>query len=472
MKSVKILVLLLLLVLTQQNVIPRYELEVYFVVDRAVLDRYVAEQTTEDSATRGKKAWASLTDDIYYFITEINGLFASLQPKGLNITILKRRVDILDINLFDDNASSSLALKAFDDWLASQGAYTAFAYDAAILWTGHEFLSAGTVNAVGHAHVGQVCESVNASGIVKYGMTYQVSLNTAHELGHILGAHHDAYNTGYVMGAKASPLDTNRWQFSLCSKEIFDFILSKPRSNCLKKTSLDSTVISAGVTDALANPDTICRRASGNRRSFACKTPSFYGNSGIQGDSVCKRIWCYEVGTKKCFDTFSSDGLICGKNHRCNDGTCQDHPDAESAAVDPECFWGDQAEIHVMARKGKYVGNCLGLIARDGRSVCYRQAVKMQCCKTCGNFHTGIKGCGYGDIFPWCHYYDRAMICHYYKKSCCLFCQGYKRIRSSESSKNVGRVTIDLSSFAIKVTDELKAIPNEPYVQTPPREED
>ncbi|GFO40150.1 metalloproteinase [Plakobranchus ocellatus] len=239
-----------------------FELEVRFVVDRSVTDRYIAEQTFGDSAMRKSNAMVSLKADIDYFITEINELFASLRPKGLNIIILKQTLDILNINLFLDNVPSSVALKAFRDWSAKQ---LPAAYDAAILWTGHRFQQSG------RAYIGRVCNPVYATGIVFYDMTYQVTIITAHELGHIMGARHDPANSGYVMGPVNRCTDTNRWQFSLASKNAFDVVIAKPRSRCLKRTSASSTAISAGVTAALANPETICRRARRSKRSYMCK---------------------------------------------------------------------------------------------------------------------------------------------------------------------------------------------------------
>ncbi|GFO07249.1 Zinc metalloproteinase/disintegrin [Plakobranchus ocellatus] len=158
---------------------------------------------------------------------QLNGLYASLGAKGLNIGILKRRLDVLDFNLFSDYADVSPALKAFDAWLAAEGSHATLAYDAAILWTGHELVSGMDTGVAGYAHVGQVCKSVNASGIVEYDMTYHVSVTTAHELGHI--------------------------------------------PNCLASANADSTAPTAGVTDALANPDTICRRSQEDQNSYMCK---------------------------------------------------------------------------------------------------------------------------------------------------------------------------------------------------------
>ncbi|GFO26727.1 hypothetical protein PoB_005323200 [Plakobranchus ocellatus] len=85
----------------------------------------------------------------------------------------------------------------------------------------------GRAHWMGVAHKSDVCRSVNASGIVSYDMTYVVALYTAHELGHLY--------------------------------------------DCLSVTSSGLTVLSAGVTDALADPDTICRRARKNKGSFMCK---------------------------------------------------------------------------------------------------------------------------------------------------------------------------------------------------------
>ncbi|GFN74354.1 hypothetical protein PoB_000086000 [Plakobranchus ocellatus] len=107
-----------------------------------ILCRYMLEQTVGDSATRKSYAMNSLEADIDYFMTEINELFASLQPKGLNIRILKKRLDALgsNINLFSAFDPSWVALKAFHDWL---GRNFLSSYDAAILYTEHDFRRPG-----------------------------------------------------------------------------------------------------------------------------------------------------------------------------------------------------------------------------------------------------------------------------------------------------------------------------------------
>ncbi|GFO31670.1 Zinc metalloproteinase/disintegrin [Plakobranchus ocellatus] len=444
MEIIKLLFLMLLAVLTE-GPSPDARLEVYFVVDRSVLDRYVAEQTTGDSATRLNNSLVSLRADIEYFITEINEMYASLRPMGLHIEILNKRLDVLNMNLFSDNVHRFLALEAFDNWLA----YATVVCDAAILWTGHNFQRKGI------AHLGQVCRSVNASGIVFYDMTYQVSITTAHELGHIMGAYHDSANSGYVMDPMRSALDTNRWHFSLYSKNTFGTLFASYRSRCLSVTSLGLTAPSAAVTDALADPDTICRRARKNNGSYMCKNPSLYGNAAPQGDWVCKQIWCQEANTSHCYTAFSSDGLICGTNKRCNDGTCQDHPDAKSAIVNPDCIWGDQASVGFLWSNYRYGGDCAGLIGLFGNHVCYNPVVARYCCGTCHKFYTGIVGCEFGDLHPHCNLSTKADVCDCYSEVCCLFCQGYKKKRSSESIGNVRGVTI-------KVIDDLRLVPDEP----------
>ncbi|GFO40137.1 hypothetical protein PoB_006664200 [Plakobranchus ocellatus] len=155
------------------------------------------------------------------------------------------------------------------------------------------------------------------------------------------------------------------------------------------------------------------------------------------------------------------------KKWRCNDGKCQDHPDTESAVVDPDCIWGDQAKVRFVWSRSKYEGDCAGLKDEFENLMCYDEGVARYCCGTCGKFYTGIKGCEYGDWHLRCNDYTQAGICDYFSDICCLFCQGYKKTRSSESSRNVSGVANDLSFVIIKDIDDLKAIPNGHYKQTP-----
>ncbi|GFO05854.1 hypothetical protein PoB_003235900 [Plakobranchus ocellatus] len=133
MEKLKILFLLLQAVLTQQWAPPGYEVVVRLVVDISVFQRYVAEQTFGDWATRKSKASANFEADIDYFMTEVNEMYATLLPKGLNITIIKYTgMRFLTTNLFSDNVDSAVALKAFQKWHAR---LLGFAPDADILWT-------------------------------------------------------------------------------------------------------------------------------------------------------------------------------------------------------------------------------------------------------------------------------------------------------------------------------------------------
>ncbi|GFO17016.1 A disintegrin and metalloproteinase with thrombospondin motifs 18 [Plakobranchus ocellatus] len=317
-----------------------------------------------------------------------------------------------------------------------------------------------------------VDQSLMKSAIVHYDMTYGVVITTAHELAHLMGAYHDPVNSGYLMTPQVEITDIKRWKLSLASKNYFDAVFAKPSSRCLRSTTADRRAPSGGVTVALANPDTICRRATRNKGSYMCKNTVVYGNEAPQGDWVCKRIWCHKVNTSTCRDVFTSDGLICGKNKRCNDGTCQDHPDAESAVVNPNCIWGDQAKVWFVWSRSKYVGDCAGLKDEYRNLMCYDKDVARYCCGTCGKFYTGIKGCEYGDWHFHCNDYTQADICDLFSDICCLFCLGYKKTRSSESSRNVSGVTNDFSFVTIKIIDDLKAIPNKPYKQALPPEED
>ncbi|RUS73621.1 hypothetical protein EGW08_018610, partial [Elysia chlorotica] len=248
-------------------VLPNYELEIYFVVDAAVVNRYTAEQTDGDTA----KAMDSLNADIDYFITEINDLYSSLAVNGFNIQILKKKLDILDFIIFNDNTDVDPGLKAFDAWLMSTNAYANIGYDAAILWTGFELVSGNDQGVAGYAHVGQICKAANSSGIVEYDMTYLVSITTAHELGHIIGAGHDSDVTGFIMIPKSSVKEDNRWKFSLCSKEAFQASVDKLSTNCLLDSSPESTAQAVEVTDALADPNTICRRSEQDASSYMCR---------------------------------------------------------------------------------------------------------------------------------------------------------------------------------------------------------
>ncbi|GFO12381.1 hypothetical protein PoB_003888600 [Plakobranchus ocellatus] len=250
------------------------------------------------------------------------------------------------------------------------------------------------------AYFGQMCSRRYSVGIVFYDMTYQVSINTAQVLGIIMGARNDPANSGYLMDSSLSTTDTNRWKFSVASRNALNAFLAKPsNSRCLKRSYGISTAPSAGVTAALANPETICRRARRSKRTYMCKTR----RQGTPANPY--------------FRFLASSSLSSG----------------------------------------------------NPRDVIILPFV-LRCAVRGNPLESG--SCEYGDRHIHCNNYTQAKICDIHSDICCLFCQGYKKTRSSESSRNVSGVTIDRSFVTIKVINDLKIIPNEPYKQTPPPEED
>ncbi|RUS73622.1 hypothetical protein EGW08_018611, partial [Elysia chlorotica] len=147
---------------------------------------------------------------------------------------------------------------------------------------------------------------------------------------------------------------------------------------------------------------------------------------------------------------------------RCDDGTCIDSPDSESALVDNNCIWGDQPIVKFSTNLGPYEGDCPGLIDFLGKASCSSASVAEPCCKTCEDLKTGIPGCDYGDEYHSCNSYTQAQICDNYADICCEFCHGYRKKRNADSNDGSDTVTLDLPPIKVEVTNELKRKPETP----------
>ena len=400
--------------------VPENQVEVYFVMDQAVVRKYIAESDGDKAA-----ALATIEKDTDYFISEINKLFKKIH--NFSIGIMKRGFQILDEDILQGpEVQRDVGLKKFDEWRKKQGLYNKFKYDVAVLWTGFELVRGGNPATAGYANVGKACDSALSSLIAEFDLTYNTVVVTAHEIGHCLGSNHDSDSLRRVMGAEAYAGSENRWSFSTESAAGIQSKIESLATNCLLETSPESKYVEATLPKDLTDPDHICRRAENNKDSYMIKSQTYYEMQPPHGDLVCRAIFCYNGEPDSSEAAYASDGMICAKNKRCKEGLCIDAPDAESEAVaDNECVYKDQAHVDIAG----FTGTCGKLISKFGKRVCYYY--KSMCCETCSAYASDDPDCKFGDKSGKCAGKEQWSVCGGSAATCCELCKGYQGKRSA-----------------------------------------
>ncbi|KAK0053691.1 ADAM family mig-17-like isoform X2 [Biomphalaria pfeifferi] len=410
-----------------------YKAEGYFVVDDEVVQSYIRNiPGTASTATKRAQALVELQKDIDFTLSEVNKMFATLQPT-LSLEVYLRKLDILSVNVIPvtsiipgttNGVQSDKALTTFESWLQAQNSYSKLKYDFAFLWTGYEVYGSAGSYTGGFAHIGKICDSKLATGVAEFSMTYQAALTTAHEIAHILGSDHGGAASNYLMAALLDARDAKRWFFSTCSAlDIKEYILTLT-TNCLLTTDSVSTkqsVSYGSYTGQMMDPDVICQRAMNKSNSYLCKPWSLYNNLPPSGDNVCSQIYCAVAGTPRCSGAFPTDGMVCDSGKRCIRGKCTTESTAPTNS-DSNCTLGDQKVLEVWSLN--FNGTCQGFFSKYGSSYCYQSVIQQRCCKTCKAYYTGRTGCEYGDRYSQCNLYSKPRICPWNRHLCCGYCYG------------------------------------------------
>ncbi|KAH9507414.1 hypothetical protein Btru_058034 [Bulinus truncatus] len=171
----------------------QYVAEGYFVFDYSAVQNYIREiDSSEPYKVKYDKAVANLLHDHDYILTE-----------GGDILTLSR-------NEGGYKVDTSEAPRSFQNWLTLLDAYNTTGFDFAIHWTGLNLIGGG--NSI--AHVGTICDGINAVGVAEFAATYREVLALAHSLGYLLGANNDGAASSHVMAMSNKPDSTNRWTYS------------------------------------------------------------------------------------------------------------------------------------------------------------------------------------------------------------------------------------------------------------------
>ncbi|XP_064467135.1 venom metalloproteinase BumaMPs1-like [Ornithodoros turicata] len=184
------------------------------------------------------------------------------------------------------------------------------------------------VTAVGGIAFGRLCTRTRLVMVPDYNWPGRKLLVTAHEIGHMVGAPHDAAGGlpickgvhGYIMSGPSGN-GPKRVQFSECSKVHIRGFLSKHLGPKCWKTNFNySEVINQGeeMRGQQEFLNTYCR---GER----------YAQLEIETDSRCTLKCCKYQNKKKpnCNSQITPNGTICGENKVCFNEICVDKDEAE-----------------------------------------------------------------------------------------------------------------------------------------------
>ncbi|XP_043468799.1 A disintegrin and metalloproteinase with thrombospondin motifs 16-like [Leptopilina heterotoma] len=223
-------------------------------------------------------------------------------------------------------------------------------YDISMLVTGRDVIGAsGSSDVVGLANVEGVCKNgKNYPAYVSSGLTedrngYNGIITAAHELAHILGAHHDEpeasdnINADRIKGCKKADgymmthnhETKNKIFFSPCSKEAIKITLSQNIAQCVRNNPAE-----------YKNNNPLPRILPGQLMSFneQCRNRGFI-ESGSK--TTCLVLWC--VYEKEGEDIYSrtehfppAEGSSCGNGKYCLSGECVDIVNTVSKKQNPK----------------------------------------------------------------------------------------------------------------------------------------
>ncbi|GFO47063.1 A disintegrin and metalloproteinase with thrombospondin motifs 1 [Plakobranchus ocellatus] len=410
---------------------PKYVIECYFVLDDKAIEPYVK----EDRSTYIK----DVSTDFLYFANLVNERLSFMKQYGLDIEIQVLKIDIdfqgVIYSTTYPAANKDNILSAFESWLKSTDAEATIGYDMAILLTGYE-LSGAYIE--GYSHEGTICGADRdpAVSVVHFNGLPQVSNSLAKEVAKVLGAEFDGYSSPHIMRMGIDPREASNYYFAECSAFDIKQFIDSIDASCLLQTKKEATapIMAPEFYDGkLLDPDRLCRRAMGDERSAACRTPNLYGTDSMSGDSICVKIYCLEPNSlpgRVCTDFWVAEGTPCDKDKICRRGKCIDDQYGIAKDVIKDCAYGDEPTLN----NGK---TCPEMIRTDGSSKCY--SYSNSCCKTCAQYITDVKGCEYGDHSivvggapTTCDAYLKRYGKHncgsqVVKDICCESCQGYSR---------------------------------------------
>lgn len=352
---------------------------------------------------------------------EINEVYKSMKQNGVDLQLQIDDVKFLRRNILNTNnnqVNTDAALRSFRQYV--QPGYSNNKYDITILYTSADLVGSSGSSTVGYASLSAVCSS-QAVGVIELKTSYDDVLVTAHELGHVFGAHHDgdtgAYacnsRSGEIMNPSEDVTSAKHFFFSSCTasqikKKIDE--LNSYNNNCLKDWSNSGFPKGPRMADIMTADD-VCRRLFGS--------DSFVFNLAYKNyDDICVSLKCKDKWSSRSYGwklAATPPGLKCGKNKICLQGKCVTNNDG-SPDVSEKCPFGDMPRYE----------NPVGSPSCSDMTYDKCQRYKKACCKTCADPGTpdeicqGLAGKSSALVRPF-YKKDYSNIC---SKLACL--RGYK----------------------------------------------
>ncbi|XP_060557744.1 A disintegrin and metalloproteinase with thrombospondin motifs 20-like isoform X2 [Ruditapes philippinarum] len=128
---------------------------------------------------------------------------------------------------------------------------------------------------------------------------------------------------------------------------------------------------------------------------------SYLCRSGYQVSSyeiICEHLYCFDTSTNhSCVSIYAYDKTPCGHKKWCIDRKCVQ--DSNAPDVSDDCPVGDRYNDSSVSYSNM---TCAEIRQHDNNWACYSNYTKRQCCKTCEDARTNVKGCEYGDKHKSC----------------------------------------------------------------------
>ncbi|XP_011422648.3 mucin-5AC [Magallana gigas] len=449
------------------------KVELFLAVDNSIYQFW--NQQNANISEEQERRNATIADIKQYYallINSVDGRYKNFQGGSFTMDVIFAGIYIAETeNLWTGSASeentidSFEALDSFEAWRTSMlGSGSIPDHDHAMLFTRYDIALNNQTDTTGLAYIGSICSSKSFS-LVEENFDFISSAIAAHELGHSLGATHEAVgnNTcpddGYVMSAVVIPRagSTNPWRFSSCSMTQITNHINSLSSNCLLQETSTAEALQGFTYSSIGQmytADKQCELSIGDG-SVICR--DMYSSSNVH--EICTSLKCRSPDGRSCSAILPADGTTCGNHKWCQDGTCSYNSSSPSA--DENCLFGDEPGTFCSDMISKKPWGCYGndywkcchscesirsndkscpfgdrsdcsFMTPIRRTYCYDQKINNECCGSCKKFSTNISGCEYGDRVATCLTVDcsgqQAAV------NCCLTCRNETTTLASTST--------------------------------------